>query len=94
MPGSKRRALAKTGGPGTVGRSYTTPCLGVESEKPSEERRTVYSNRSFQISLGAYKRIKYTVYYTRIQCTVNYTRIKYTANYTRIQYTVNYTRLQ
>ena len=51
--GSKWRALTKTGGPGAVGRSWNTPCLGVEAEKPSEERTSGYSDRSFRISLGA-----------------------------------------
>ena len=51
--GSKRLALAKTGGPGAVGRLRKTLCLGVEAEKPLEERKSRYSNRGFRISLGA-----------------------------------------
>ena len=51
--GFKRQALEKTGGPEAVGRSGKTPCLGVEAEKPSEERTSGYSDRSFRISLGA-----------------------------------------
>ena len=51
--GSKGRALAKTGGPGTVGRSWKTPCLVVEAENPSEERTSEYSDSSFRISQGA-----------------------------------------
>ena len=53
LSGSRWCALAKTGGPGTVGRSWKTPCFGVEAEKPSEERTSGYSERSFLISLGA-----------------------------------------
>ena len=53
LSGSKGGALAKTGGPKAVGRSLNIPCLGVEAEKPSEERTSGYSNRSFRISLGA-----------------------------------------
>ena len=43
LPGSKQRALANTGGPGTVERSWKTPCLGEEAEKPVEERTAGYS---------------------------------------------------
>ena len=51
--GSKRQALTKTGGPGALGRSWKTSCLGVEAKKPLEERTSGYSYRSFRISLGA-----------------------------------------
>ena len=44
-------ALVKTRGPGMVGRLGNN--LGTEAEKPSEERTSVYSERSFWISLGA-----------------------------------------
>ena len=42
------------GGPGTVGRSWETPCLGVEAKKTLEKRKSGYSDRSFRISLGAW----------------------------------------
>ena len=45
--GSKRQALAKTGGLGAVGRLWNTPCLGVEAKKPSEERTSGYSRQEF-----------------------------------------------
>ena len=41
FPGSKQQALAKTGGPVTVGKLWKTPCLGVETEKLSEERMSL-----------------------------------------------------
>ena len=49
---SKQNALAKTRGPGNVRRSWNTQCLGVEAEKPSQERTLGYSEGSFRISLG------------------------------------------
>ena len=45
--------FGKKGGPGTVGRSWNTPYLGVEAGKLLGERTSGYSEMSFRISLGA-----------------------------------------
>jgi len=53
---SRRRALAKTGGPGDVGTVWQTGCLGSVVKKPLEETTSGYSDRRLRNSSGVERR--------------------------------------
>ena len=50
LPRIQTVGFGKKGGPGTVGRSWNTPYLGVEAGKLLGERTSGYSEMSFRIS--------------------------------------------
>ena len=52
LAGSKRRALANTGGPGLVMMWWRTLCRGGAAEKPSVDRTSGKSDRRLEIHLG------------------------------------------
>jgi len=55
--GSRRRALAKTGGPGCVRRWCLTPWRGLEAVKPSEDATSGNSERRSAMHLGVARRL-------------------------------------